>query len=87
MKLTVIIDRYRIHNGALYDEVKAIVEPMFYAEDFFEVELFGVDLYADHLPDNYSIVHYGSRETLVVCEDGEIIADKDEIQKWENENC
>lgn len=48
-------------------------------EDDFNVELFGVDLLADELPNNYQIVDYGSRETMLVCEDGEIIDDADEI--------
>lgn len=56
-------------------------------KDDFNVELFGVDLYADELPANYQIVDYGSRETLLVCEDGEIIDDADEIAEWEEKNC
>lgn len=30
---------------------------------------------------------YGSRETMLVCEDGEIIDDADEIAEWEEKNC
>lgn len=51
------------------------------------MELFGVDLWADELPNNYQIVDYGSRETMLVCEDGEIIDDADEIAEWEEKNC
>lgn len=48
---------------------------------------FNIELWADELPDNYQIVDYGSRETILVCEDGEIIDDADEIAEWEEKNC
>lgn len=62
------------------------VADVLYKDDF-NVELFGVSLYAEHLPDNYQIVDYGSRETLLVCENGEIIDDPDDIEKWELKQC
>ena len=55
-------------------------------EDF-NVELFGVSEYSEHLPSSYQIVDYFGRDTLLVCEDGEIIDDADEIAEWEENNC
>ena len=65
--------------------VEAVANVLY--KDDFNVELFGVDLWADELPNNYQIVDYGSRETMLVCEDGEIIDDADEIAEWEEKNC
>lgn len=47
----------------------------------FDVELFGVGLNASKLPDNFDIVDYGSRETLVLVRDGEVIDDREKIGK------
>ena len=55
--------------------------------DHFNVELYGVSEYAEHLPSSYQIVDYLGRDTLLVCEDGEIIDDADEIAEWEEKNC
>lgn len=55
--------------------------------DDFNVELYGVSEYAEHLPSSYQIVDYLGRDTLLVCEDGEIIDDADEIAEWEEKNC
>ena len=68
-------------NSGIAEEVDVL------CEDDFIVELFGVDLWADELPNNYQIVDYGSRETMLVCEDGEIIDDADEIAEWEEKHC
>lgn len=68
-------------NSGIVEEVENVL----YKDDF-NVELFGVDLYADELPNNYEIIDYGSRETLLVCEDCEIIDDADEIAEWEEKN-
>lgn len=38
--------------------VEAVANVLY--KDDFNVELFGVDLWADELPDNYQIVDYGS---------------------------
>lgn len=69
-------------NSGIVEEVANVL-----FKDDFNVELFGVDLYADELPDNYQIVDYLGRETLLVCEDGEIIEDADEIAEWEEKHC
>lgn len=69
-------------NSGIVEEVANVL-----FKDDFNVELFGVDLWADELPNNYQIVDYGSRETLLVCEDGEIIDDADEIAEWEEKHC
>lgn len=55
--------------------------------DDFNVELYGVSEYAEHLPSSYQIVDYLGRDTLLVCEDGEIIDDADEIAEWEEKKC
>ena len=55
--------------------------------DDFNVELYGVSEYAEHLSSSYQIVDYLGRDTLLVCEDGEIIDDADEIAEWEEKNC
>lgn len=55
--------------------------------DDFNVELYGVSEYAEHLPSSYQIVDYLGRDTLLVCEDGKIIDDADEIAEWEEKNC
>lgn len=55
--------------------------------DDFNVELYEVSEYAEHLPSSYQIVDYLGRDTLLVCEDGEIIDDADEIAEWEEKNC
>lgn len=57
------------------------------ARDDFNVELYGVSEYAEHLPSSYQIVDYLGRDTLLVCEDGNIIDDADEIAEWEEKNC
>nr|DAH30973.1 MAG TPA: hypothetical protein [Caudoviricetes sp.] len=69
-------------NSGIVEEVANVL-----FKDDFNVELFGVDLWADELPNNYQIVDYDSRETLLVCEDGEIIDDADEIAEWEEKHC
>lgn len=47
----------------------------------FDVELFGVGINSKQLPDNFDIVDYGSRETLALVRDGEVIDDREEIGK------
>ena len=69
-------------NSEIVEEVANVL-----LKNDFNVELFGVDLWADKLPNNYQIVDYGSRETLLVCEDGEIIDDADEIAEREEKHC
>lgn len=55
--------------------------------DDFNVELFGVSLYDKKLPKNCHIVDYGSRETLAVIENGEVIDDPEEVNDWVDRNC
>lgn len=73
------------HNFTNSEIVEAVANVLH--KDDFNVELFGVDLWADELPDNYQIVDYRSSGTILVCEDGEIIDDEDEILEWEKKNC
>lgn len=67
-------------------EIVEAVANVLYKDDF-NVELFGVSEYAEHLPSSYQIVDYLGRDTLLVCEDGEIIDDADEIAEWEDKHC
>lgn len=52
---------YLSNGDPLVEEVAEVL-----GKNDFNVELFGVSMYADHLPENgfYKIVDYGSRETL-----------------------
>lgn len=86
MKLNVYIDNKCV-NGSLFEEVKAIVEEAKPHERFMTVELFMVNADAESLPRNYQIVNFGSRETIVVCDDGQLITDAEGIAKWESEWC
>lgn len=78
MKLKVNVCGYWLDRGSLFEEVKEIVEKIKPYEPLVKAELFGVDLYAESLPQNYEIVSYGSRETIAVCEDGQLITDAEE---------
>ena len=69
-------------NSEIVEEVANVL-----CRDDFNVELVGVSEYAEHLPINYQIVDYLGRDTLLVCEDGNIIDDADEIAEWEEKNC
>lgn len=69
-------------NSGIVEEVANVL-----ARDDFNVELYGVSEYAEHLPSSYQIVDYLGRDTLLVCEDGNIIDDADEIAEWEEKNC
>ena len=65
-------------NSGIVEEVANVL-----GRDDFNVELYGVSEYAEHLPSSYQIVDYLGRDTLLVCEDGEIIDDADEIaDEW-----
>lgn len=78
MKLKVNIGGYWLDRGNLVEEVKEIIEKVKPYEPSVKVELFGVDLYAESLPQNYEIVSYGSRDAIAVCEDGHLITDAEE---------
>ena len=66
------------HNDEAADEISEIL-----CDDDFEVELYGIDLYAEHLPKNYTIVDYRSHDTLAICIDGEIFDSQDDIERIE----
>ena len=59
--------------------VEAVANVLY--KDDFNVELFGVDLYTEKLPANYTIVDYRTRETLVICRNGEIYDTQEEIEE------
>lgn len=69
-------------NSGIVEEVANVL-----GRDDFNVELYGVSEYAEHLPSSYQIVDYLGRDTLLVCEDGKIIDNADEIAEWEEKNC
>ena len=69
-------------NSKIVEEVVNVL-----GRDDFNVELYGVSEYAEHLPSSYQIVDYLGRDALLVCEDGNIIDDADEIAEWEDKNC
>lgn len=73
------------HNYTNSEIVYEVAEVL--GRDNFNIELFGVSEYAEHLPSSYQIVDYGSRDTILICEDGEIIEDADEIEEWEEKRC
>ena len=51
-------------NSEIVEEVANVL-----CRDDFNVELFGVSEYAEHLPSSYQIVDYLGRDTLLVCEE------------------
>ena len=69
-------------NSGIVEEVANVL-----GRDDFNVKLYGVSEYAEHLPSSYQIVDYLGRDTLLVCEDGKIIDNADEIAEWEEKNC
>ena len=69
-------------NSGIVEEVANVL-----GRDDFNVELYGVSEYAEHLPNSYQIVDYLGRDTLLACEDGKIIDNADEIAEWEEKNC
>lgn len=69
-------------NSKIVEDVVNVLD-----RDDFNVELYGVSEYAEHLPSSYQIVDYLGRDTLLVCEDGNIIDDADGIAEWEGKNC
>lgn len=71
-------DNVYLQKGNLVDEVENILD-----EQNFSVELFGVNRYADKLPENYQIVDYGSRDLLAVCENGKVITDQCELDAYQ----
>lgn len=46
------------------------------------LKLFGFNLYSDDIPKNGTIVDNGSRETLAIIADGEVITDPEEIEQY-----
>lgn len=76
------IGNHRFENDEMAEEISQILY-----DDDFVVELFGVDLYSEKLPKNYKIVDYQGRDTLAICENGEVITDKDEIERIEDIEC
>lgn len=64
------------------DEIANQIGDLLCSDDF-NVELYGVDLYANILPKNYSIVDYRSRETLLICRNGKIYDTQEEIEEIE----
>lgn len=87
MKLKINIGGYWFDRGSLVEEVKEIIEKIKPYESLVKVELYGVDLYAKSLPQNYEIVSYGSLETIAVCDDGQLITDAEGIAKWVDKLC
>ena len=69
---------YSLVDENLLEEVARVL-----GTNNFEVELFGVRYLDEKLPSNYSIIDYRTRETLAICKDGEIIDDKEEIERIE----
>lgn len=85
-------ERYYFKKGTLFDEVQEVLKSNHVDAD--EVELFGCTGFSDkpyeyrHLPEySYQLVNNGSRETILIYEDGKFITNPDEIEKWENKNC
>ncbi len=72
------IDNYYQTNSELVDEIAEIL-----GRQDFNVELFGCLLETRKLPNSYTIVDFGSRDTLVICDDGNVIDDIDEIREIE----
>ena len=71
---------YWIGNSVFQDdEIADEIGEVLYSDNY-EVELYGVDLYTEKLPANYTIVDYRTRETLVICRNGEIYDAQEEIE-------
>ena len=72
---------YWIGNSVFHDDEMANEISELLCSDNYEVELYGVDLYAEKLPANYTIVDYRTRETLVICKNGEVYDTQEEIEE------
>lgn len=74
------IDMRVCTKGTLVDEVAEVL-----GKDDFDVELFGVPYDAVVLPEFCKIVDYGSRETLAILNNGDILGE-DDVVREENIN-
>ena len=72
---------YWIKNSVFQDDEMANEISELLCSDNYEVELYGVDLYTEKLPANYTIVDYRTRETLVICKNGEVYDTQEEIEE------
>lgn len=72
---------YWIGNSLFQDDEMANEISELLCSDNYEVELYGVDLYTEKLPANYTIVDYRTRETLVICRNGEVYDTQEEIEE------
>lgn len=85
-------NRYYYKKGKLFDEVQEVLRKNHVdAED---VELFGFTGFSDKpykyriLSEySYQLVNNGSRDTILIYDNGNFITNPDEIEAWENENC
>lgn len=77
MKIVWIGNSCLTSDDVLVSKIADIIE-----EDDFDVELFGFNLYSDDIPKNGTIVDNGSRETLAIIADGEVITDPEEIEQY-----
>lgn len=67
---------YTDKDNNIVKEVADILE-----RDNFQVELFGIDMFAETLDENIEIIDYKSRATLALIRDGEVIKDKGDIEE------
>ena len=72
---------YWIGNSVFQDDEMADEIGEILYSDNYEVELYGVDLYTEKLPANYTIVDYRTRETLVICLNGPIYDTQEAIEE------
>lgn len=75
-------------SGKIVRQVKEILEQE--GLNYNDVEL--INFYGlpcetlKELPNNYEIVDFSSRETILICLDNSINSDKDFIEKWDGEH-
>lgn len=81
--LVVWLDNECYTSGRLVNEVKKVLEEN--DLDYNNVEVFGA--YNNNLGEDYQLVDYGSRDMILVCENGVVHTDEEYIQDWEDEWC
>ena len=71
-------------NTKLVDEVAKVLDKEY---ENIEVEIIGMSYYDKHLPSNYEIVDYESRDLLVACVDEKVITEPSELEKYQEIMC
>ena len=78
------IDLNYQENTKLVNEVAKVLDKEY---ENFEVEVIGISYYDKHLPSDYQIVDFGSRDLLAACVDGKVLTEPSELEKYEEIMC